>query len=65
MKLLAASLGLPEYKVVKTEGKEHSKVFFVDVMSNGAAVGSGSGKTIKEAEQMAAKKAIEKLAKEA
>jgi dsRNA-specific ribonuclease len=34
-------------------------------MSNGAAVGSGSGKTIKEAEQMAAKKAIEKLAKEA
>jgi ribonuclease-3 len=65
MKLLAGSAGLPEYRVVRTEGKEHNKIFFVDVIGNGSAIGSGYGKTIKEAEQMAARKAIENLAKEA
>ncbi len=65
MRLLAGSAGLPEYRVARTEGKEHNKIFYVDVLTNGAAVGSGNGKTIKEAEQMAARKAIENLAKEA
>jgi ribonuclease-3 len=64
MKMLASSGNLPDYRVVRTEGKEHSKVFYVDVVATGNVVGSGYGKTIKEAEQMAAQKAIENLLKE-
>jgi len=64
MKLLAKSGHLPEYRVVRTEGKEHNKVFYVDVLANDAVLGSGCGKTIKEAEQMAAQKAIGQPIKE-
>ncbi len=64
IKVLATSGKLPEYTVVKSEGREHIKVFFVDVAVNGAVIGSGQGKTIKEAEQMAAQRAMEKMLKE-
>lgn len=52
---------LPVYSVVKTEGQEHSKVFHVEVSVNGAPAGKGKGKTIKEAEQQAAKIALAKF----
>lgn len=55
---------LPEYKVVKTKGKEHKKVFFVEVSINNKKYGQGKGYTIKEAEQKAAKVAIKNLNKE-
>jgi ribonuclease III len=64
IKVLADTSVLPEYRVVRTEGKEHNKVFYVDVVLNSVTAGSGSGKTIKEAEQMAAQKAIENTLKE-
>lgn len=50
-----------EYRLVGSEGPDHAKVFRVAVDLNGAAVGTGEGKSKKEAEQMAAKAAIEKL----
>ena len=40
---------------------DHDKRFFVEVDLNGTPVGSGQGRSKKEAEQMAAKAAIGKL----
>jgi len=52
---------LPEYNVVRSEGREHKKVFYVNVILKGRVLGKGSGKTIKEAEKDAARKAMKKL----
>ena len=49
------------YRLVGEEGPDHNKRFFVEVTLNGKGVGQGSGRSKKEAEQMAAKAAIEKL----
>ena len=51
------------YRLVGEEGPDHNKRFFVEVTLNGSGVGQGSGRSKKEAEQMAAKAAIEKLDK--
>ncbi|HPI04421.1 MAG: Ribonuclease 3 [Candidatus Aerophobetes bacterium ADurb.Bin490] len=58
MKVLAKGTMLPEYTVVNSEGKEHKKTFYVEVALDGRVIGKGKGKTIKEAEQAAAKKAL-------
>ncbi len=58
IKALAASGRLPEYRVAKAEGAEHAKTFYVEVKYKGLVIGKGKGKTIKEAEQLAAKKAL-------
>ena len=50
-----------KYRLTGESGPDHNKRFFVEVELNGAAVGSGEGRSKKEAEQMAAKAAIEKL----
>ncbi len=57
------SLGrpLPEYRVVNEEGPDHRKVFHVDVVVGGETVATASGRAKKEAEQEAARKALEKL----
>ena len=52
-----------QYRLVGEEGPDHNKSFFVEVTLNGQAVGSGSGRSKKEAEQMAAAAAIESLSK--
>jgi ribonuclease-3 len=52
---------VPEYKLVKQEGKEHKKIFTVEVYINGKKFGTGCGKSKKEAETLAAKEAIYKL----
>lgn len=49
------------YRLTGEEGPDHDKRFFIAVELNGTAVGSGSGRSKKEAEQMAAKAAIEAL----
>jgi ribonuclease III len=64
IKVLGETGVLPEYRVARTEGKEHSKMFYVDVILKANLAGQGHGKTIKEAEQMAAQQAIENLLKE-
>jgi ribonuclease-3 len=52
---------LPEYRVVKQQGKEHKRVFTVAVYLEGEKLGLASGNRKKEAEALAAKKALEKL----
>jgi len=49
------------YQLTGEEGPDHNKLFFMEVALNGKAVGAGSGRSKKEAEQMAAKAAIEAL----
>ena len=53
-----------QYHLTGEEGPDHNKRFFMEVQLNGVPVGSGSGRSKKEAEQMAAKAAIEKLEQE-
>ena len=47
------------YNVIKDEGPSHDKYFEVEVVVDGIVYGKGSGKSKKEAEQNAAKNAIE------
>ena len=49
------------YRLTGEEGPDHNKRFFVEVTLNGKGVGQGSGRSKKEAEQMAAKAAVEML----
>ena len=49
------------YQLIGAEGPDHAKIFSVEVDLNGAPIGQGRGRSKKEAEQAAAKAAIEKL----
>jgi ribonuclease-3 len=49
----AAALGVPEY-VVDEEGPDHEKVFHASALVGGDDVGTGTGRSKKEAEQQAA-----------
>lgn len=49
------------YRLIGSIGPDHAKVFQVEVDLNGESVGAGEGRSKKEAEQMAARAAIEKL----
>ncbi|MDK2798403.1 MAG: ribonuclease [Clostridiales bacterium] len=50
-----------EYEIVKESGPDHNKEFYVQVKHNHNVIGTGSGKSKKEAEQNAAKHALDKL----
>ncbi len=54
----ANSLPNVQYVVVEREGPDHAKIFKVEAMINGQAFGNGTGKKLKEAEQLAAKMAL-------
>ena len=59
--LLASSgKGSPEYQVTET-GPDHDKSFTAVAMVSGEAISEGSGKSKREAEQSAARSALEKL----
>ncbi|MFI3226707.1 MAG: ribonuclease III [Clostridia bacterium] len=47
------------YKLVHEEGPDHNKVFTVEILLNSNVFAQGVGKSKKEAEQMAAKAALE------
>lgn len=49
------------YHVIKEKGPDHNKEFVVEVYHNGQAIGTGTGKSKKEAEQQAAKEALKKI----
>ena len=51
------------YRLTGESGPDHAKVFAVEGELNGAPVGAGEGRSKKEAEQMAAKAAIQKLSR--
>ena len=48
------------YELINEEGPAHDKTYTVKVLMDGICLGVGVGKTKKEAEQMAAKEALEK-----
>jgi ribonuclease-3 len=50
----------PRYRVVKETGPEHRKVFTVQVELRGQVLGRGTGHNKKEAEQSAARDALER-----
>jgi ribonuclease-3 len=49
------------YHMTGEQGPDHAKVFSAEVLLNGTSVGSGSGRSKKEAEQAAAKAALAAL----
>lgn len=51
------------YEPVSESGPDHNKTFNVRVLLDGREIGSGSGRTKKEAEQNAAKSGLEELSK--
>jgi len=55
---------LPEYKVIEEKGPAHKKIFKVGVYFANKLLGMGTGFSKKEAEEKAAKIAVEKLKKE-
>jgi ribonuclease-3 len=59
--LQARELPLPEYRLVATVGPDHRKQFHVEVAVRGEAVADAVGTSKKEAEQEAARAALEKL----
>ena len=53
--------GHPRYLVSSEEGPDHHKMFSVEVLIGGERLGFGKGRSKKEAQQMAARKALGKL----
>ncbi|MDO5560099.1 MAG: ribonuclease III [Oscillospiraceae bacterium] len=54
-----------EYIIVDQSGPDHNKAFTVQVCLNSNVIGKGTGKSKKEAEQMAAREALELMGYEA
>lgn len=54
-----------EYNLVSEEGPDHNKSFEVEVCLNSNVIGKGKGKSKKEAEQLAAREALELMGYEA
>ena len=53
--------GLPQYRLASAEGPDHRRRFDVEVVVSGEAAGRACGRSKKEAEQQAAKEALNKL----
>jgi ribonuclease-3 len=58
---LARSGATVSYEVVQEEGPPHERRFQVTARAGGNQIGSGSGRSKKEAEQAAAEQALEKM----
>lgn len=54
--------GLPSYSVIAS-GPDHAKRFFAEVRVDGELVGAGEGRSKKQAEQGAARRAFERIAR--
>jgi len=52
---------LPEYRIAGQAGPDHQKIFSIAVVVGGEVLGTASGKAKKEAEQEAARLALERL----
>ena len=59
--LQARELSLPRYEVMEEEGPDHQKIFTIAVVIKGKKMGVGKGTSKKDAEQSAAKEALEKI----
>jgi len=61
-RLQALGRGLPDYRIAGEAGPDHRKLFSIEVVCQGEVLGAATGKAKKEAEQEAARQALEKLA---
>jgi ribonuclease-3 len=52
---------LPEYRVIRQQGEEHQRIFTVAVYLDGKRLGVASGRKKKEAEALAAQKALQRI----
>jgi ribonuclease III len=59
--LQARELPLPEYRLVSTAGPDHHRLFQVEVVVKGEPVAQATGASKKDAEQEAARMALERL----
>jgi ribonuclease-3 len=57
----ASALGAPRYITINEEGPDHDRTFTVEVYIGSTSYGVGSGKNKKDAEQLAAEKALQQL----
>ncbi|PIZ99787.1 MAG: ribonuclease III, partial [Candidatus Levybacteria bacterium CG_4_10_14_0_2_um_filter_35_8] len=62
-KVQAQKQNSPVYKVLEELGPAHAKAFTVGVYIVGELLGIGKGKSKQQAEEMAAKQALERKAK--
>lgn len=53
----------PTYRVIKSEGPDHAKIFWMEAVAGDKNLATGSGKSKQEAEQEAAYNALEKMGK--
>jgi ribonuclease III len=51
--------GAPSYRILEEKGPAHNKEFITEVSLNGTVLGRGAGRSKKEAEQFAARMALE------
>lgn len=51
----------PTYRTVKAAGPDHAREFTVEVSVNGAVIGSGSGRSKRQAEMQAARAALQNM----
>ncbi len=54
-------LGAPEYRVISESGPPHDKIFVTEAYIERKPMGQGSGRTKKQAEQKAARQALQQL----
>jgi ribonuclease-3 len=59
--LQSRELPLPDYRLVGTLGPDHRKLFQVEVIVKGEPLAEATGTSKKEAEQEAARAALEKI----
>lgn len=55
----------PVYETIAAEGPDHARVFTVEAVVNGRRIGTGSGRSKREAQQIAAREALEAIATDA
>jgi ribonuclease-3 len=60
-RLQAIGRPLPEYRLSGSEGPDHRKTFSIEVVVNGEVLGTATGRAKKEAEQEAARLALQKI----
>jgi ribonuclease-3 len=60
-RLQASGRPLPDYEVTAEQGPDHDKRFHVTVRVQGEVLASSEGRTKKEAEQAAARQALDKV----
>ncbi|MGH7795785.1 MAG: ribonuclease III [Candidatus Binatia bacterium] len=54
----------PVYRIVSESGPDHEKLFITEITVGGKILGSGEGRSKKQSEQQAAKKALHELQKD-